>query len=77
MLLSVCLDNLRHAIVQYINKAIIFKRMNANYSLIKVFIVEVSGFHCLQCKEGVSGLRDRYECLKYQVAGAQVMCEYS
>ena len=31
----------------------------------------------LQCKEGVSGLRDSDECLKYQVAGSLVMCECS
>ena len=49
----------------------ILKRLGANSSLIKV------RFDCLQCKEGVSGLRDSGECLKYQVAGAQVMCECS
>ena len=41
----------------------ILKWLGANYVFIKVFIVEVLGFHCLQCKEGVSGLRDRDECV--------------
>ena len=37
-------------------------------------ILKLMAIHCLQCKEGVSGLRDSDE---YQVAGSLVMCECS